>query len=100
MSRLPLTESRRSKRETTKKRASLVLELGFQLKRLPCLVLDFSKHGYRLRGSFQLKRGQVVELVLDERPSSSEHCSVVWVGQAGSALQGEAGLKCVRKTVS
>jgi hypothetical protein len=78
----------------------LVLELGFQLKRLPCLVLDFSKHGYRLRGSFQLKRGQVVELVLDERPSSSEHCSVVWVGQAGSALQGEAGLKCVRKTVS
>lgn len=42
---------------------------GPQLKRLPCLVLDSSKDGFRLR------RGQVVEIALDEDPLTSLRCS-------------------------
>jgi hypothetical protein len=91
----PVLKDRRSKREITKRRASLVIDLGLELKRLPCLVLDSSNEGYRLRGSFRLKRGQVVELILEENPSGSESCSVVWVGKAGARLEGEAGLQCI-----
>jgi hypothetical protein len=91
----PVLESRRSARETAKRRASLVIDLGYELKRLPCLVLDSSNGGFRLRGSLHLRRGQVLELILEDNPSGSERCIVVWVGKAGSSLQGEIGLKCI-----
>ena len=58
---------------------------------LPCLILDSSKEGFRLRGSFDLRRGQVVELILDEDMPSPERCSVVWVGKAGFKQEGEGG---------
>ncbi len=41
----------------SKKRGSLVINLDRKPKRLPCLVLDSSKEGFRLRGSFDLRRG-------------------------------------------
>jgi len=91
----PVPKSRRSKRVRTKRRASLVIDLDRKPKRLPCLVLDSSKDGFRLRGSFLLRRGQVVELILDESSPSSERCSVVWVGKAGSEQEGEVGLVSV-----
>src|SRR5258708_2428051 len=59
-------KARRSKRLVLKRRASLVINLDRKPKRPPCLVLDSSKEGFRLRGSFDLRRGQVVELILDE----------------------------------
>lgn len=74
-----------------KRRASLVINLDRKPKRLPCLVLDSSKEGFRLRGSFDLSRGQVVELILDEETVSPERCSMVWVGKAGSEQEGEVG---------
>ena len=77
------------------RRASLVINLDGNQKRLPCLVLDSSKEGFRLRGSFDLRRGQVVELILDEETPSPERCSVVWVGKAGSKQEGEVGLETV-----
>jgi hypothetical protein len=86
-------KARRSKRLVLKRRASLVINLDRKPKRLPCLVLDSSKEGFRLRGSFDLRRGQVVELILDEEMPSPERCSVVWVGKAGSKQDGEVGLK-------
>jgi hypothetical protein len=86
-------KARRSKRLVLKRRASLVINLDRKPKRLPCLVLDSSKEGFRLRGCFDLKRGQVVELILDEEMPSPERCSVVWVGKAGSKQDGEVGLK-------
>ena len=46
--------------------------------------------------SFDLRRGQVVELIVDEETPSSERCSVVWVGKAGSKQEGEVGLETVR----
>ena len=96
MSGFPVPQGRRSKRVMTKRRASLVINLDRKPKRLPCLVLDLSKEGFRLRGSFNLiRRGQMVELILDEETSSPECCSVVWVGKAGSKQESEIGLQTV-----
>lgn len=95
MPSFPVPKGRRSKRVMSKRRASLVINLDRNQKRLPCLVLDSSKDGFRLRGSFLLRRGQVVELILDENSPTSERCSVVWVGTAGSKQEGELGLEIV-----
>jgi hypothetical protein len=95
MPSVPIPEGRRSKRILWKARASLVVNLDRNPKRLPCLVLDSSKEGFRLRGSFHLRRGQVVEIVLDEEPFSGRRCSVVWIGKAGSEHEGEVGLEMV-----
>jgi hypothetical protein len=95
MSSFPVAQGRRSKRLMTKRRASLVINLDRKPKRLPCLVLDSSKEGFRLRGSFNLRRGQIVELILDEETPSPECCSVVWVGLAGSKQESEIGLQTV-----
>lgn len=95
MPSFPVPEGRRSKRVMSKRRASLVINLDRDQKMLPCLVLDSSKEGFRLRGSFHLRRGQVVELILDEDMPSPERCSVVWVGKAGSKQEGEVGLETV-----
>jgi hypothetical protein len=86
-------KGRRSNRVVSKRRASLVVNLDRNQKRLPCLILDSSKEGFRLRGSFQLRRGQLVELILEEEPPICERCSVVWVGKAGSKQEGEIGLE-------
>jgi len=73
----------------------LVINLDRKPKRLPCLVLDSSKEGFRLRGSFNLRRGQSVELILDEETVSPEWCRVAWVGKAGSKQESEIGLQTV-----
>jgi hypothetical protein len=86
-------QGRRSKRLMAKKPASLVINLGGNQEMFPCLVLHSSKKGFRLRGSFHLSRGQVVELILDENPPLFERCSVVWVGKADSKQEGEVGLE-------
>ena len=88
---MPIPERRYSKRSPRKRRASLILEL----KRQPCLVLDSSNDGFRVRGAFQLRRGQVVEVILDEDPLNAVRCSVVWVGKAGTRQEGEVGLETV-----
>ena len=90
-----IPKGRRSTRVMSKRRASLVINLDGNQQRLPCLVLDSSKEGFRLRGIFHLRHGQVVELILDEDPLSSKRCNVVWVGKAGSKQEGEVGLETV-----
>jgi len=92
---LSIPLGRRSKRVVSRKRASLVINLDRKPKRLPCLVLDSSKEGFRLRGSFHLRRGHVVEIVLDEDPLRSVRCSVVWVGKSGTKQEGEVGLETI-----
>jgi len=64
-------------------------------KRFPCLVLDFSREGFRLRENCRVKRGQVVEVIFDDDPLRPVRCSVVWVGEANSKQTGEAGLEMV-----
>ena len=93
ISSFPPGRSRSSNRVVLKRRASLVVNLDRRPIRLPCLVLDSSRDGFRLRGSFELRRGQVVELILDDKGLSPERCSVVWVGKAGSRQEGEIGLE-------
>ena len=88
---MPIPERRYSKRTPCKQRASLV----FDLKRQPCLVLDSSNNGFRVRGSFHLKRGQVVEIILEEDLLSPVRCSVAWVGKSGSKYEGEVGLETI-----
>ena len=92
----PIHEGRQSKRTFSKMpRASLVVNLDRTPKRLPCLVIDSSKGGFRVRGSFRLRRGQTVEVILDEEPLSAVRCDVIWVGKAGSKDEGEFGLQTV-----
>jgi hypothetical protein len=91
----PPVPERRLKRLMSKVPASLVINLERKPERLPCLILDSSKEGFRLRGSFHLRRGQLVEIILDEDPVRSVRCNVVWVGKAGSKQEGEVGLETV-----
>ena len=62
---------------------------------LPCLIVDKSQEGFRLRGNFNLRRGQLVELVVDDM--NSVRCEVIWIGKAGSEQAGEAGFQTVGK---
>jgi len=95
MPSFPFSKARRSKRVVSKRRASLVVNLDRKPKRLPCLIMDSSKEGFRLRGSFDLKRGEVVELILDEETPSPERCSVVWVGKTCSKQDVVVGLQTI-----
>jgi PilZ domain-containing protein len=91
---LPVREGRRCKRIFSKMpRGSLVVGLNGNAKRVPCLVIDFSIDGFRLRGSFHLRRGQIVEVILGADPLDTVRCSVVWVGKMGSKHEGEVGLE-------
>jgi hypothetical protein len=92
---MPIPERRYSKRSPCKQRANLIINLDRIPKRLPCLVLDSSTRGFRLRGSFHLKRGQIVEIILDEAPLNAVRCQVVWIGKAGSKQEAEVGLETV-----
>ncbi len=89
-------QGRRSRRVATKKPANLVINLSGVQKMFACLIVDRSQEGFRLRGNFRLRRGQLVELVLDD-PVDSVPCGVVWTGKAGSEEVVEAGLQTVGK---
>src|SRR5260221_3803055 len=97
---LYVPQGRRSARVMSKRRASLVINLDRKAKSLACLVVDSSKEGFRVRGSFDLRPGQVVELILDEDMPNPERCRVVWVGQAGSKQEGQVGLQLLNPTVN
>ena len=86
---------RSSERHPAKKRGSLIINLDAHLQRLPCLIMDLSRGGFRVRGSFRLRRGQLVEVIADENPQAVAKCSVVWIGRAGTAQEGEAGLEAI-----
>ena len=92
----PTHGRRRSNRTVTKKRASLVITLRGVQKMFPCLIVDRSQEGFRLRGNFMLRRGQLVEIVLDD-PVDSLRCEVVWTGKTQLEQVGEVGLQIVGK---
>ena len=89
-------ERRQSKRATLKVRASLIFfSLEGRVERWSCSVVDRSQEGLRLSVGSGLRRGQLVDLILDEDPSKSVRCSVAWIGNPGSKLEGQAGLQTV-----
>ena len=93
MPSFPFRKGHRSKRAMSENRASLIINPDRKPERLPCLVLDSSNEGFRLRGIFRLKPGQLVEVVLDDDQFNFRRCRVIWVGKAGSKQEGEAGLR-------
>jgi hypothetical protein len=86
---------RSSERHLTKRQASLIMNFRGRLQRHPCLIVDISRGGYRLRGNFQVKRGQLVEVIPKDDPLSVAQCSVIWVGRQGTAQRGQAGLEAM-----
>jgi hypothetical protein len=87
---------RRSQRIAETRRASVIVDdddLSSHPKRFPCLIVDSSPEGFRVRVSSRLRRGQAVEVIPNDDPMNAVHCSVVWVGKPGSKQQGEAGLQ-------
>jgi len=98
MPSFPVPKGRRSKRVASKVRASLITSNQNQRQeRLPCLILDSSKEGFRLRCSCHLRPGQLIEVTLEDDPLNSVRCTVVWIGKAGSKYQGEAGVEIVHR---
>ena len=91
----PAHEGRRSKRVVMKKGASVVVNLGSHPQRVPCLIVDRSEGGFRLRGGFRLKRGQLVEVIPGDDELNAIRCNVIWIGKPGSKQEGEVGLKAV-----
>ena len=88
-------EHRQSNRIVTKNRASLLVSFKGHVERHPCLVVDRSQAGFRVRVGSKLRRGQIVEVCLDEDPGNPVRCSVVWTGKPGSKQEGQAGLQTV-----
>ena len=95
MANPPIPGGRRSKRVVTKKRAMLVVNHHGHPTMLPCLIIDVSQEGFRLRGDFKLRRGQLVEVIAEDVPLSSLLCEVIWTGKSGSGREEEAGLETV-----
>lgn len=95
MPRFPSHDGRRSQRVIMRKGASVVVNLGSHPQRVPCLIVDRSPEGFRLRGGFRLRRGQIVEVIPGDDELNAIRCSVVWVGDPGSKQDGEVGLKAV-----
>jgi hypothetical protein len=91
----PAHEGRRCKRIALRKGASIVVNLVSKPQRVPCLIVDRSPEGFRLRGGFRLKRGQLVEVIPGDDELNAIRCSVVWIGKPGSKQDGEVGLKAV-----
>lgn len=86
---------RRSQRVSLKKRGRLVVN---NQHLLPCIVVDSSKEGFRLRATLRARRGDLVEVILDEPQSHIEQCSIVWIGKPDTKEFGEVGLEIVRAT--
>ena len=93
-------KNRRSKWIVLKKGASLVVNLERIPKRLPCLIVDSSAEGFRLMGTFRLRRGQVVEVIPDEDQLSVSRWYVIWIGKPGSKQEGQVGLQLLNPTVN
>src|SRR3977135_1180616 len=93
-------KNRRSTRIVLKKSASLVVNLEGIPKRLPCLIVDSSPEGFRLVGTFRLRRGQVVEIIPEEDPLNVSRCHVIWIGKPGSKQEGQLGLQLLNPTVN
>jgi hypothetical protein len=63
-------------------------------------ILDSSPEGFRLMGTFRLKRGQIVEIIPDEDPMNTSKWHVIWSGKPGSKQEGQVGLQLLNPTVN
>jgi len=91
MSTSSLEERRHLERTLIKRPASVIIERGAFVERVPCIVLDTSAKGLRIGGVSRVTAGQIVDVIWDEHDSL--RCKVVWAGKVGSVQQGQAGLR-------
>jgi len=111
----PLSPKRcRSERTYVKKRATLkratlsFFSLRGRAERLPCSIVGRLQDGFRLQVGFGprqqvgsgLRRGQLVDLILDQDPSKSVRCRVVWIGEPGSKQEEHVALETVQRETS
>jgi hypothetical protein len=89
------SNTRSSERRPLQIPATVVIDLNCNPNRIPCLIVDLTTQGFRLRGNFNLSPGQVVQVILEHQPQISVHSRVVWVGKTGSKQEGEVGLELV-----
>jgi len=93
-----MPKRRKSKGAIPKVRGSLSFFSGRgRAESFPCLIVDRSQDGFELEvgSGSRLRRGQLVDLILDEDPSKPVRCQVVWIGEPGSKQEGRAGLRTV-----
>jgi hypothetical protein len=74
---------RRSTRSAAKAHVSLAINAQSHCEKLPCLIVDISEEGLRIRGNFGLKPGLVVGITPSEIPKLMTRCRVVWVSEPG-----------------
>jgi hypothetical protein len=87
------TWGRKSKRDVTKRHATLVVGPKGDKKDYPCQLIDTSQEGMRLKADVELSPGDVVDVIPSEGSWFTIRCHVVWVGEPGSKQVKEAGLK-------
>src|SRR5215469_3244519 len=101
-----IPERGRSERTDVKKRATLsFFSLRGRAERFPCSIVGRLQHGFRLQVGFGprlqvgsgLRRGQLVDLILDQDPSKLVRCRVVWIGEAGSKQEEQVALETVQR---
>ena len=91
-----IIENRQFARLLSKKSGSLVITRDYEhAQRFPCLIVDASSVGFKLRVDLKLKRRQLVELIFNDDPFTAVRCKVIWVGNIGSKEQGAVGLRIV-----
>lgn len=87
-------DQRQFDRLPSKKRGSLVITPEYEhAQRFPCLIIDASPVGFKLRVGVRLRRGQLVEVIANDDPFTAVPCTVIWVGDPGSKQQGVVGLR-------
>jgi PilZ domain-containing protein len=89
------SNNRRSERRPLQIPACVVIDPNHNPNRIPCLIVDLTTKGFRLRGNFNLSPGQVVQVILEHQPQISVQSRVVWVGKTDSKQEGEFGLEVV-----
>jgi hypothetical protein len=92
---------RRSARIPMRVRAALILGSGSDHRRFEITTVDFSEHGLGIAiGPSSLFPGQIVQVILAEDLTRAGRYRVVWVGPAGSARSGDAGIEFLSPAIT
>ncbi len=88
----------RSKRIPRRTSVPLLIEVEGQKIKHSANMVDFSELGIRIEASTTLTPGQTVQVILGTEPDHvyTVPGRVVWAGEHGSKLEGQAGLEFLR----
>lgn len=92
----PGSDKRRSKRRRARLALILIVDPEGEEVDGPALTFDVSQYGLGLRASAPLTPGQIVDVFSHEGREYPVRSRVVWVGEAESDREAEAGLEFLR----